>query len=108
MRAIIATGKPEEDARILAEAVGESNPISREEAKQRERDASAAQKDGPHNALTEVPFVEGQIMAILPDEEVKKPEEKKSEETPQGMPRQRQVITAKDVARLSDVLGQSE
>jgi hypothetical protein len=69
MRTIKSTGNPEEDARLVAEALGQSNAESFDKARERAALSNSGKEAG--NALVSTPHLEGETLLVLPDENEK-------------------------------------
>ncbi len=76
---ILSTGDNHKDTKILNELHEERlvNNTSFEEAQEKERKANEDTATGEsHNALTETPHIEGQVIAVVQEEDVDKVESK--------------------------------
>jgi hypothetical protein len=79
IKTILSTGDSERDAQVLNDLHEERlvNNSSFEEAQEKERKANEDTATGEsHNALTETPHIEGQVIAVVQEEDVDKVESK--------------------------------
>jgi hypothetical protein len=101
---VLSTGDAEKDVKVLAAIEGETlvNKESFEEARERERranEATAKQPDAEgasRNALTEQPFVEGQVIAVV-DEGEKKSASEEYMESLRNKPKNTETRTSFDL-----------
>lgn len=82
MKVIKSTGNAEEDAKLVAEALGSSNTDTFDEAKEKMQKSFRGKDSG--NTLVSQPLKEGETLLVLPDAKPATTEFAKKEE-PKGL-----------------------